>query len=221
MKARNWTVTQLLNLSDVRDVSVNAVVLKASVDILVWLKNTAWVTIFLRKLISMWKNRVSMNIGCNDNLFTCLVGEHSHLVPFWCIVHQLELAMEGSIAKGLLNDIKECLKKLYHLYNKSTKKLRSLREPINELGDFVDLTDNFIKSDGVAPLRSFGTRWIAHLIVCIGVSLLPSPPVNLQTVQASPLFRQSPLIYWFFIFSWTPKILKFFLLHPILCFKSN
>ena len=35
MKARNWTVTQLLNLSDVRDLSVNAVVLKASVDILV------------------------------------------------------------------------------------------------------------------------------------------------------------------------------------------
>ena len=54
-------------------------------------------------------------------------------------------------------------------------------------------------------------------------SFLPAPslpPLNLETIQA-PLFRQSPAIYWFVltppkthIFLWTPKILKFFFLHP-------
>ena len=43
-------------------------------------------------------------------------------------------------------------------------------------------------------------------------------------------YRQSPHIYWFFvnpplplktrIFTWTPKILKFFILHTILSFRS-
>ena len=84
-------------------------------------------------------------------------------------------------------------------------------------------------------------------IVCIGIStyplpqsktpptsFLPSPPLplNLQTVQASsPHFRQSPFICWFFmtllpflktrIFTWIPKIWKFFILHSILTFRSN
>ena len=63
--------------------------------------------------------------------------------------------------------------------------------------------------------------------------LAKPPPLNLQTVQVlPPLFRQSPPpIYCFFmtppplsktrIFPWTSKILEFFILHPILSFKSN
>ena len=39
----------------------------------------------------------------------------------------------------MLNDIKECLIKLFCLYNKSTEKLRSLKELIDELDDFMDL----------------------------------------------------------------------------------
>ena len=56
---------------------------------------------------------------------------------------------------------------------------------------------------------------------------LPSP-LNLQTVQA-PLFKQFPYILFFctllplktWIFLWTPKRLKFFVLHAILSFKSK
>ena len=53
--------------------------------------------------------------------------------------------------------------------------------------------------------------------------LSPPSPLNLQSVQALSPFRQLPL-YWFFvnplplknwIFQWTPKILKFFILNPI------
>ena len=54
--------------------------------------------------------------------------------------------------------------KLYYLYNKSTKKLRSLKELIDELDYLVDLTGNFIKDDGVASIKAFGTRWVGHLV---------------------------------------------------------
>ena len=79
-------------------------------------------------------------------------------------------------------------------------------------------------------------------IVCIGVSIIPQkyppsflpssptplPPLNLRTIQASP-FRLSSLYIGFLwtplsktrVFPWTPKTLKFFILHPILYFKSN
>ena len=72
-------------------------------------------------------------------------------------------------------------------------------------------------------------------IVCIGLSttpqkhhapfFLPSSPLNLQTVQAPPLFRQSfPYILFFllsppsknWIFQLTPKLLKFFIINPII-----
>ena len=59
-------------------------------------------------------------------------------------------------------------------------------------------------------------------------SFLPSPPLNLQTVQA-PLFKYCPLYIGFswtpppksWIFQWAPKISKCFILNPILSFKSN
>ena len=46
-------------------------------------------------------------------------------------------------------------------------------------------------------------------------SFLPSPPLNLQTVQAP--FWAIPPLYWFFE---NPKN-KFFIINPILSFKSN
>ena len=76
-------------------------------------------------------------------------------------------------------------------------------------------------------------------IVCIEVSIpsqkLPPPPLSCQAPHLksincpSPLFTQSPPLYWFFvnpspksrIFQWTLKILKVFILNTILSFKSN
>ena len=54
--------------------------------------------------------------------------------------------------------------KLHFLYNKSTKKLRSLKELMDELNGLVDLTDNFTEDNGVAPIRPCGTKWIRHLV---------------------------------------------------------
>ena len=48
--------------------------------------------------------------------------------------------------------------KLYYLYNKSTKKLRSLKELIDELDSLVDLTGNFIEDNGMAPIIACGAN---------------------------------------------------------------
>ena len=81
--------------------------------------------------------------------------------------------------------------------------------------------------------------WVLNIIVYIRastiplknttLSFLPSPFLNQQTVQA-PLFRQPSTLYIGFlwppppqpkswIFQWTPKILKFFILNTILSLK--
>ena len=68
-------------------------------------------------------------------------------------------------------------------------------------------------------------------IVCIGVlitpqkfppSFLPSPPLNLQTVQVPPFLGNPPSILVFYEPPlWPPKILKLFILHSFLSFKIN
>ena len=45
-------------------------------------------------------------------------------------------------------------------------------------------------------------------------------PLNLKTVQAAP-FQAIPPPYWFFVNPSPQKILAFFVLNPILYFKSN
>ena len=100
MKGGNPTVTLLLNLLDVRDVSVNADALKASLDrSFNLIKEHCIDDNVLKNFISNYTDRASTNIGCNDNLFTRLVEEHSHLIPFWCIAHQLELAIKKPVGK--------------------------------------------------------------------------------------------------------------------------
>ena len=55
------------------------------------------------------------------------------------------LTIKESVVKGLLNEIKEYLMKSFYLYNKNTKKLRSLKELTDQLDYLVDVTDNFIE----------------------------------------------------------------------------
>ena len=59
---------------------------------------------------------------------------------------------------------KECLMKLFYLYNKSTKKVRSLKELIDEFDGLMDLTDNFIEYDCVAPIRVYRTRLTEYFV---------------------------------------------------------
>ena len=155
----------MLDLAEVQGVSANADELKSCLDrSFDLIKQFCGGDDTLKKFISICTDGASANIGCNDSLFTRLAEEHPHLIPFWCIDHPLELVIKDSIGDGLLHDIKECLLKLYYLYNKSTKKLQSLKELISELDGLLDLNDNPIGDDGVAPIKACGTRWIGHLV---------------------------------------------------------
>ena len=85
MNSGNPTVTQLLKLRDVRDTSANADALKNCLD-----RSFDLITEHCMGDNVLKKNyyRALTSIGCNDSLFTSLIEEHSHLIPFWCIVHQ-------------------------------------------------------------------------------------------------------------------------------------
>ena len=116
IKGGNPTVTQLLNLAEVQGVSANADKLKYCLDrSFDLIKQFCGGDDMLKKFISICTDGASANISCNDSLFTRLAEEHPHLIPFWCIVHQLELAIKDSIGDGLLHDIKECLLKFIPL----------------------------------------------------------------------------------------------------------
>ena len=95
MKGKNATVTQLLNLRHVRDVLANADALKACPDRSFDLIEEHCMDDNLpKKFISICTNGSLTNIGFNDNLFTHIAEEHSHSIHFWCIIHQLELAIK-------------------------------------------------------------------------------------------------------------------------------
>ena len=107
----------------------------------------------LKKFISICTDEASTNIRFNDSLFTHLAEEYSYAILFWCIVFCCIIS-----CCWLLSDMKNWLMKLYYLSNKNTKKLRSLKELIDELDSLVDLTDNFVQDDVVTSIRNCGTR---------------------------------------------------------------
>ena len=117
-----------------------------------------------QKFVSICTDGASTNIGCNNSLYAQLLEDYPHLLSFWCICHRLELAIKDAIGNGLLSDIKECLLRLYYLYNKSSKKLRSLEELIKDLEGLIALQDSCIEDEGIAPMKACGTRWIGHLV---------------------------------------------------------
>ena len=84
MKGRNPNVTQLLNLPDVQDDSANAGALKVFLDRSFNLINEYCMGDMTE---SVCTDRALTNIGCNNSLFTHLVEEHSHFIPFWYIIY--------------------------------------------------------------------------------------------------------------------------------------
>ena len=79
MKGGNTTVTLLPNLPDVRDVSVNADALKACLDRSFDLIKEHYMD---NNVLKKFNLKIKFILGCNDNLFTRLVEEHSHVIPF-------------------------------------------------------------------------------------------------------------------------------------------
>ena len=75
----------------------------------------------------------------------------------WCLAHRLELAVKDALKGTRFDLIDEMLLRLYKLYNKSPKKCRELEEIIFDLKEYLWFDDA-----GVKPVRSCGSRWVAH-----------------------------------------------------------
>ena len=107
VKGGDPTITRLLNIPDIEEVSANADALKNSLDKSLTLLNQHSLdeNVF-KRFISICTDGASTNIGCNDSSYTHLLIEHPHLIAFWCVCHQLELSIKDSVGAGLLNDIK-------------------------------------------------------------------------------------------------------------------
>ena len=122
VKGGDPTITHLLHIPDIEEVQADADALKNCLDkSFALLKQHSLDEDVLKKFISICTDGASTNIGCNDSLCTRLLIEHPHLIAFWCVCHQLELAIKDSIGTGLLSDIQDCVMKLYYLYQKSSK----------------------------------------------------------------------------------------------------
>ena len=92
----------------------------------------------------------------------------------------------------------------------------------------------FVLSPSSGPLKLslflpwHSVHWVSALLKTTNPSFLPSPLIDVKTVQA-PLFLGNSSLYIGFlwispenqIFQWTPLVLKFFILNPIPSFKSN
>ena len=50
------------------------------------------------------------------------------------------------------------------IQNEITKKLSPLKELVDQLDGLVNLTDNCIEDDGMAPIKGCGARQIGHLV---------------------------------------------------------
>ena len=103
------------------------------------------------KLVSICLDGAAVNLGVRRGLATLLRGEVSWLVAIHCLNHQLELATNAAFSKTFMDDIASVLMDLYYVYEKSSKRLRELRE----LGDIMDETIR-------KPERAHGTRWLQH-----------------------------------------------------------
>lgn len=75
----------------------------------------------------------------------------------WCYAHRLELACKDSFRSQVMTDLTELLLRLYYLYSKSPKKSRDLTAIVEDLQEVYHLPKG-----GSIPVRSQGTRWIAH-----------------------------------------------------------
>ena len=111
----------------------------------------------------------SVNTGVKNGLGALLKEEYPHIFVFWCVCHRLELAIQDAFKGTLLFDIKEILMRLYYLYDKSPKKLRSLHVLHGALADMIredgeDGEVDYIDDTGITPLKSHGTRWITHVL---------------------------------------------------------
>jgi len=107
--------------------------------------------------------------GCSTNrgekgVKAILKKEYLWFLFVWCIAHRLKLALKDTFSGTYFIEIDDCLLKLYYLYEKSPKRLRSLQELSNIYKDSLEFVEGSVK-----PKHASGTRWIIHKLNALKV----------------------------------------------------
>jgi len=141
------------------------------------------------------------------------------LVSFWCLAHQLELAVKDVLtSSNLYTMIDEMLMHAYYLYEKSPKKCHELDEVVTSLRQCLEEDDMpATKTRGNRPLRACETRFLSHkvtdllsVMVHTLITLLhlqKISPWNLLINRSSKVMfangeieRYSWIVQWFMIY---------------------
>ena len=109
------------------------------------------ITNFEDLLLGLNVDGASVNVGKHKGVGTQLKEKAPWLQVIHCFNHRVELALKDAFKNTQFEKIEEMLLKLYYLYQKSSKRLRELRE----------LADAYEKTIP-KPTKCNGTRWIDH-----------------------------------------------------------
>ena len=108
-------------------------------------------------LIGGGTDGASVNVAEQNGMRGKMQRELPWLYWAWCYAHRLELACKDALSSQLFENITDMLLRLYYIYAKSPKKSRELSDIV------IDLKEVFqFKEGGDMPVRSQGSRWIAH-----------------------------------------------------------
>ena len=99
----------------------------------------------------------SVNISQHNSIKARLFESIPWIFWSWCYAHCLELSSRDGLSSQLFRSIEEMLLRLYYLYEKSPKKVRQLKEIVEDLKEVYDYNEG-----GCIPVRSQGSRWITH-----------------------------------------------------------
>ena len=114
------------------------------------------------RIIYLSADGASVNSGKDSGLIAKLQEENPWILFVWCFSHRLELALKDALGE-FSKPVDESLMHLYYLYQKSSKKLRELKQLFKDIkGEFE------MFGEGVKPVKSTGTRWIDHRIRAMG-----------------------------------------------------
>ena len=113
----------------------------------------------LQRTVFLASDGASVNTGLKNGLISLIRKETPWVGFVWCLARRLELALKDSL-KEWMEPITVCLQNLYYLYEKSSKKLR-------ELKNLHTILKGVYEFDQVKPHRASGTRWIAHKLIAL------------------------------------------------------
>ena len=118
--------------------------------------------VLLDRVVFLASDGASVNSGVKNGLIRLIRDQTPWTVFVWCLAHRLELALKDGL-KQWMDPITVSLQNLCYIYEKSSKKLRELRELHTVLKDIYRFVDEKVK-----PYRASGTRWISHQLLALG-----------------------------------------------------